>query len=137
LSELRAVTVTMGDIRSLTILEVARAGVIAGVNRADTEMLLRTLVDPASPPEDLERGALLMYAWAYMLVKREEPDATWEDAQKWRVVFDITQTDEVADAIADATVRAAAVTGLTPEQAGQLTLGEMDTYREIAVTRAG
>lgn len=135
MTELRAVTVTLGDIRSLTILEVARAGVIAGVNRGETERLLRTLVDPDSPPEELERGALLMYAWAYMLVKRSEPEVTWDDAQKWRVIFDVKTTNNEADAVADLTVRAASASGLTPEQAGQLTLGEMEVYAEIATAR--
>lgn len=135
MGEPRAVTVTLGDIRSLTILEIARAGVTAGVNRADTEGLLRSLVRPDSPPEDLERGALLMYAWAWQLTKRDEPQVTWDEAQTWRVTFDLDASDPIAEAEADATVRAAALTGLPLEEAAKLTVAEVDVYAELAASR--
>ena len=135
MAEPRRVTVTLGAIKSLTILEIARASATAGVKRSDTERLVRTLVDPASDPADLEAGALLMYAWAWQLVKRDEPGATWADAQTWRVEFDLDATDEVADAEAEAAVFAAAVTGLPPSEAGRLTVRELGAYGELAEAR--
>jgi hypothetical protein len=129
------VTVTLPGIKSLTILEIARASATAGVKRTDTERLLRTMLDADADPADLERGALLLYAWAWQLVKRDEPGATWDDAQTWRVEFDVEATDDVADAEADAAVHAAVVTGLTPSEAGQLTIRELDVYAEIGARR--
>jgi hypothetical protein len=134
LSEPRRVSVSIAAIRSLTILEIARASAIAGVKRTDTERLLRTLVNPDTDPRDLEQGATLLYAWAYQLVKRDEPAATWEEAQTWRVEFDLETVDELADAEADAAVRAAVATGLPPREAGELTLRQMDTYAELAAS---
>lgn len=135
MSEPRVVTVSIAGIRSLTILEIARASAIANVKRTDTERLLRTLVNRDTDPADLERGATLLYAWAFQLVKRDEPATTWEDAQTWRVVFDVETVDDVADAEADASVRAAVATGLPPHEAGELTLREMDVYAELAADR--
>ena len=132
MSEPRRVTVTIAAIKSLTILEVARASATAGVKRTDTERLLRTMVDPDSDPAELVKGATLLYAWAWQIVKRDEPDATWQEAQTWRVVFDVDATDPVAEAEAEARVNAAIATGLTPAEAGSLTLSEMAVYGEIA-----
>ena len=131
MTEPRRVVVTVPAIRGLTVLEVARASVTAGVKRADTERLLRTLVDGSAEPEDLERGALLLYAWAYHLVRRDEPGVTWDDAQTWRVELDVTVTDELADAEAHALVEAALATGLTPAEAGELTVAQLGMYAEL------
>jgi hypothetical protein len=136
MTEPRRVVVTLPAIKSLTVLEIARASATAGVRRVDTERMLRTMVDPDADPADLERGALLLYAWAWQLVKREEPGTSWADAQTWRVEFDLTETDDEADAVAEATVNAAALTGLPPSEAGQLTIAEMGVYAELA-ERAG
>lgn len=137
LSEPRRVTITLAGIRSLTILEIARASATAHVKRSETERILRSVTRADGDPADLERGALLLYAWAWQLVRRDEPAVSWEEAQTWRVEFDLDATDELAEAEADATVRAAALTGLSPTEAGGLTLAEMDVYAEIAAGRGG
>lgn len=129
-AEPRRVTVTLAGIRSLTILEIARASAIAGVRREDTEHMLRSLNDPAGDPRDLERAAELLYAWALMLERRSDPAASWEDAQRWRVTFDLDATDPVADAEAEASVAAAIATGLTPAAAGSLTMAQAEAYGE-------
>lgn len=135
--EPRRVTVTLAGIRSLTILEVARASAIAGVARADTERLLRSLNDPKGAPADLERAAELLYAWALMLERRSDPALTWADAQSWRVTFDLDAPDAIADAEAEATVAAAIATGLTPDAAGALTLAQAEAYDRRGAELAG
>lgn len=135
--EPRPVTLTLGGVRSLTILEIARASAIAGVRREDTERLLRSLNNPAGDPADLERAAELLYAWALMIERRRDPALTWEEAQTWRVTFDLDAADVIADAEADAAVAAAIATGLTPADAGQLTLAQADAYDRRARELAG
>lgn len=124
----RAVTVTLAGIRSLTILEVARASAIAGVRQGDARRLLRSLNDPAGDPADVELAATLLYAWALMLERRAEPGLTWEQAQTWRVVLELGSTDPIAEAEAEATVAAALMTGLPPDVAGGLTLAQAEQY---------
>lgn len=128
--EPREMVVTLAGIRSLTILEIARASAIAGVRRADAVRLLRSLNDPNGDPADLERGALLLYAWALMLERRRDPAATWEAAQTWRVVLDLDAVDPIADAEAEASVAVARATGLPPREAGTLTLAQAEAYAE-------
>lgn len=128
--EPREMVVTLAGIRSLTILEIARASAIAGVRRADAVRLLRSLNDPNGDPADLERGALLLYAWALMLERRRDPAVTWEAAQTWRVVLDLDAVDPIADAEAEASVAVARATGLPPREAATLTLAQAEAYAE-------
>jgi hypothetical protein len=131
LSELepRAVVVTIADIRSLTWLEVARAAVIAGVKRRDWIRYIRAVGDEDAEPADQLAGALLGYAWAYVLVRRDEPGVTWDQAQTWDVQIDATAgPDPIAEAEADARVEAALATGLPPAIAGDLSIAELEAY---------
>lgn len=132
MTEPRNVVVTLAGIKSMTILEIARASVIANIKRSETERLLRNLVRNDADPSELERGALLLYAWAFQLTKRDEPDLTWEDAQTWRVTFDLDITDPMQEAEAEARIAAALATGLPPAIAEQLTLADMGAYAELA-----
>lgn len=130
--ELREVVVTVAAIKSLTILEVARASATVGVKRTDTERLLRALADPDGDPAALEQGAELLYAWAWQLVRRDEPATTWLEAQSWRVTFDLETDDPIAEAEAEARVAAAVATGLPPAIAGELTMADMGAYATVA-----
>jgi hypothetical protein len=133
MSEPRRVTLTLGAIKGLTILEIARASTAAGVKRTDTERLLRTMLDPAADPAELERGATLLYAWAWQLIRRDEPGVTWADAQTWRVEFDLDAPgDELLEAEARAVVEVALVTGLPPREAAGVTLAELAAYGELS-----
>jgi hypothetical protein len=60
-----------------------------------------------------------------------DPSLTWEIAQTWDVALDLSAgQDPVAEAEATATVEAALVTGLPPDVAGELTLAQLDAYRQ-------
>jgi hypothetical protein len=135
-TEPREVVVTLAGVRSLTILEIARASAISGVRRDDTERMLRSLNDPHGDPADLERAAELLYAWAMMLERRRDPGVTWAQAQTWRVVFDLGAADPIAEAEAEASVAAALATGLPPAVAGALTLAQAEQYGEQAAAAA-
>jgi hypothetical protein len=135
--EPRPVTLTLAGIRSLTILEVARACAIAGVRNTDAQRLIRQLghADGADPDE-LVRGTELAYALALMLERRADPGLTWETAQTWRLVFDLDAADPVAEAEAVASVDAAIATGLPPDVAGQLTLAQAEAYGDRVQRRS-
>jgi len=131
---------TLAGIRSLTILEIARACAIAGVRNTDASRLLRSLTDPAGDPGDLERATELLYACALMLERRADPALTWQTAQTWRVVFDLDAgADPIAEAEAEASVDAAIATGLPPAVAGDLTWAQAEQYqqRTAELARAG
>jgi len=130
-TEPRDVVLTLAGIRGLTVLESARALVLAGVRQSEAQPLLRRLVAGDAEPELLERAVLLMYAYAYQLERREDPGATWDQAQTWRVTVDVETRDETADAEAEASVDAAIVTGLPPDVAGELTLAQLEEYRSV------
>lgn len=129
--EPREVTLTLAGVRSLTILEIARACAISGVRNTDATRLLRSLTDPAGDPADLARATELLYACAMMLERRADPALTWQTAQTWRLVFDLDAgVDAVAEAEAEASVDAALATGLPPAVAGDLTWAQAEQYRE-------
>jgi hypothetical protein len=131
--EPRPVTLTLAGIRSLTILEVARACAITDVRYADAQRLIRDLGRPeGADPAELARGTELAYALALMLERRRDPALTWEQAQTWALVFDLDAADPIADAEAEATVAAAVATGLPPDVAGALTIAQADAYGELA-----
>jgi hypothetical protein len=131
MSEPRHVVVTLAAIRTLTALEIARANALVGLRQADVQRFLRLLDSPTAPPEEVERGVELLYAWAYQLERREAPATTWEEAQTWRVTVDLAVVDEEADAEATASVQAAVITGLPPDVAGHLTVAQLEEYRAI------
>jgi hypothetical protein len=136
-SEPREVLFTVANARSLTVLESARALATAGVRQADAVRLMSLLARPGADPAELVRAAELLYAFAWQYVKRSEPATTWSDAQSWRVVLDLESgSDELAEAEAVASVDAAIVTGLSPREAGELSLSQLEEYRRIGDERA-
>lgn len=129
----RRVTLTLPGIRSLTILELARACAIANVRTTDAQRLIRALGSPAgADPAELVRGTELAYALALQLERRRDPALTWDQAQTWDLVFDLDAGDPIADAEARAAVEASIATGLPPDVAGQLTLAQAEAYGEHA-----
>lgn len=138
----RRVTLTTADIRSLTVLEAARACAIAGVRLKESQKLLESVNRSSGDPADDARAAALLYAYALMIERRTDAAASWEDAQTWKLVWDADAAeDAIADAEAEASVRASLATGLPPREAGALTLREAEAYgdasRELERARGG
>jgi len=128
IEEPREVILTRGAVRGLTVLEGARACAIAGVRATESDALMRRLLRGEGDPDELLRATELMYACALMLERRRDPSLSWDEAQRWRVVFDVDADDSIADAEAEASVAAALATGLPPDVAGQLTLAQTEAY---------
>jgi len=134
--EPRVVPVTPAMVRGLTVLESARALALAGVSQQESERLLRVFGRQDAEPAQLVAAAELLYAFAYQWVKRSEPEATWLEAQTWRVILDLEEPlDELAEAEAVASVDAAIVTGLPPAVAGELSLAQLEEYRRVSDER--
>lgn len=133
--EPRAVVLAWRDTQALTVLEQARACVLAGVKPAQAQRLMRAYASGEVEPEEMLAGALLFYAIAYELELRRDPAATWEDAQRWRVTLDTTPADPMVAAEARARVETAIATGLPPAVAGELTMAEVGAYNELAAER--
>lgn len=130
--EPRRVVLELADLRRLTVLERARACALAGVAERDIAPLLGAVGSRGGTPEQLETGVLLLYAIAYQLERRIDPEITWEQAQALDLALDLEgPTDPVAEAEAHASVAAAIGTGLPPAVAGELTLAQVDAYRTI------
>jgi hypothetical protein len=138
--EPRRVVMTWTDVRGMTILERTRACTLAGIGAADVDTFVRGVAAASLSPEDLERGVILLYAIGYQLEKRLDPSLTWEAMQAVDLAFDLeTPADPALEAEARATVEAAVATGLPPDEAGKLTMREVDAYLAIRseLTEAG
>jgi hypothetical protein len=132
--EPRRIVLTWADSMSLTVLEQARACVLAGIGQRDAARLQRALIDESASPDDVLRGTTLWYAIAYELELRRDPSITWEEAQRWRLAFDPAGRDtraELLEAEAEARVTAALATGIPPEQAGDLSMADLAAYRDV------
>jgi hypothetical protein len=134
----RRVVLSLADLRRLTVLERARACAIVGIAESDIGELLRAIASRKGDPDELERGVLLLYALAYMLERRIDPELTWEQAQGLDLALDLeaSASDPVAEAEARASVETALATGLPPAVAGELTLAQLDAYRTVRAEQA-
>jgi hypothetical protein len=97
---------------------------------------MRSLVAGDGPPAELETAALLFYAIAYELERRSDPALTWDEAQTWDVKLDVATRDPIADAEARAAVETAIATGLSPADAGRLTMAEVGAYADVHAEQA-
>lgn len=136
--EARRVVLTLADLRRLTVLERARASAIVGIAESEIAELLRTIGRRDGSPDELERGVLLLYALAYQLERRIDPALSWEDAQAFDLALDLdaNASDAIAEAEALASVETAIATGLSPADAGELTLAQLDAYRTVRAEQA-
>lgn len=130
--EPRFVLVTTAMVRGLTVLEHARAMATAGVRMDEAGPLLQAVHDKVATPDEMLKGATLVYAYAWQWERRRDRSLSWEDAQTWRVEGEFTgEPDPVAEAEAAATVNAALISGLSPADAGELTTAQLDRYIEV------
>jgi hypothetical protein len=132
--EPRAVVLTWADSMSLTVLEQARACVLAGVGQREAARLQRAILADEISPDELLASTTLWYAIAFELELRRDPSITWEEAQRWRVQFDPAGRDqraEIQEAEAEARVTASLATGVPLEQAGELSMADLGAYRDV------
>jgi hypothetical protein len=124
---------SLADIRDLTVLELMRACSLAGVRRSEFAELTAALADAGADPELAYRAALLAYAVAHVRELRDNPAASWAQAQTRDLT--IGEPDAAAEAVADDAARmlaeVAVLTGSTPEAAGRLTVRELDAYAAV------
>jgi hypothetical protein len=133
--EPRAVVIPWADTQRLTVLESARACVLAGVKPERAQALMRRYARGELEPEELLEGALLLYAIGYELELRRDPSVTWEAWQGVRLTVDVAPADPMLEAEARASVRTAIATGLPPAVAGQLTGAEVAAYADAFAER--
>lgn len=113
------------DASQLTLLEVLDMSEVAGVAPDKLAgLLMRKGMDPTK--------ARMLYALAWVIVKRELPDTKFSDVITWKL--DVTgKTDnlktEVSKSRARARVNAATLSGLSPTEAEKLTVAELEAYR--------
>ena len=128
----RKVVLPLPALRGLTILERARAAAAAGVAERDIGRLMQALVTHDGSPDDLVTGALLFYAIVWQLERRRDPGLTFDEVQTFDVALDLDALlDDVAEAEAQASVEASIATGLPPDEAGALTLAQLDAYADV------
>lgn len=131
----RPVTVTMTALRTLTVREIVQACRVTGVRRAEVPALITQATDPSGDPDETARAVDLLWAMTWQYVRRSDPGATWDDAKTWDVRVEGTPADvAAADDLAMLRVEAAVLAGVSPAQADQITLEELDAY---ALVRAG
>jgi len=129
--EARRVELTLADIRRLTILERARACALAGIAESDIPRMLRAVSQRKGSPAAIETGVLLLYAIAYQLERRLDPELSWDAAHRLDLALNLgSAPDPIAEAEARASVEAALATGLPPAVAGELSLAQLDAYAE-------
>jgi hypothetical protein len=120
------------DATKLTLLEVLDMAERAGVEPQDLASLLdRPSLDPTK--------ARMLYALGWVIARRERPDLTWEEVQTWRMDVKGKADPAVSERNrirALAVVNAAKLSNLSPGEAGDLTLAELEAYRKGRPNRA-
>ena len=130
--EPRHVTLTLADLRRLTLLERARVCAIAKVSEAELGPLLEAALLRRLTPEQNLVASTVFYAMAYELELRLDRSLTWAEAETWDVAVDLEAgEDPIAEAEARTSVEASIATGLPPAVAGDLTVAQLDAYVDI------
>lgn len=126
----RQVIVRAADLRSLTGAELFTALGLAGLTRARLPDAVAALQDPDGNPNVGLQAIRFLQATALQLRRREGDDATWEDAQSWDVLADMTETAEEALEAERQEYRVAGsvVTGLPMDQVDELPVTVVDAF---------
>jgi len=81
----------------------------------------------------LRRKAALLYAMAWVVARRSEPDLTYEEVCTYQLeVKGKPVDDKVAEERAKAVVGVAALAGVSPEEAKQMTIQEVAAVTDLA-----
>lgn len=113
------------DASQLTLLEILDMSEVAGVDAADLGMIL----GKGSTAQKM----LIFYGMAWCIAKRANPFLTFAEVRTWRLeVKGETDTRKIEreQKRAAAIVGAAAVSGLHPDEAAQLTVAQLSAYGE-------
>lgn len=82
--------------------------------------------------------ARVLYALAWVIMRRAEPDVKFSDVLTWKLNLIgkmETVVSTAAQARARARVNAAKLAGVTPAEADKLTVAELDAYRKTQPRR--
>jgi hypothetical protein len=122
------------DASQLTLLEILDMSEVSGVDAAE----LGTVIKRGTTSQKM----LVFYGMAWCIAKRANPFLTFAEVRTWRLevigevdVAKVERNQKRANAI----VGAAAVSGLHPDEAAQLTVAQLSAYgeRRRAENRAG
>lgn len=116
---------TAFDAGKLTLLEVLDMSAVCGVEPTQLAVQLKSKAMT-------QTKARLLYALAWVIVRRELPDTKFSDVLTWKL--DIqgkmeTGVSTASKARARATVNAAKLAGVSPREAEAMTIAELDAYR--------
>ena len=119
------------DPTGLTLIEVLDMSEAAGI---DSGELVSVLNETGMSPTK----ARVLYALAWCIMRRAEPDVKFSDVLTWKL--DLigkveTKVSNRAQARARARVNAAKLTGLPPAESDKLTIAELDAYRQAQPRR--
>jgi hypothetical protein len=132
------VSVAAADLRTLTGAELFTCLAYANLTRAGLAEALGALQDPEGDASWGLRGMRFLQATALVLALRERPDPapTWEDAQAWDVVADLSEAeDPLEEDRREYRVAASIATGLPPDQAEDVPVADVEVF--AARRRAG
>jgi hypothetical protein len=119
------------DATKLTLIEMLDMSEVAGVEPQELASLLgRSSFDP--------RKARMLYGLAWVIARRAQPGLTYEEVITWKMeVVGKANPKVVAKSKqrAKAIVNAAELSGLHPDEAGELTIAELGAYRDNRETR--
>lgn len=113
------------DPSGLTLVEALDMADAAGV---PTGSLVRLLNDKGMTPAK----ARVLYGLAWVIVRRAEPDVKYSDVITWKLEIVGKVETKVSNSVdrARARVNAARLAGVTPKEADNLTIAELEVYRE-------
>jgi hypothetical protein len=123
----RAMTLDLNtfDASGLTLIEVLDMSEAAGI---DSAQLVGVLNEAGMSPTK----ARVLYALAWCIVRRAEPDVKFSEVVTWKLDLIGTVETKVSrsQTRARARVNAAKLTGLPPAEAEKLTIAELEVYRQ-------
>ena len=129
----RAMTLDLNrfDAGGLTLIEVLDMAEASG---SDAGQLVKVLGASGMTPAK----ARVLYALAWVIIRRAEPDVRYSEVLTWKL--DLigkveTEVSNRAQIRARARVNAAKLAGVTPAEADKLTIAELDAYRKAQPQR--
>lgn len=114
----------------LTLMEALDIAEASGIAAARFEAVLKR--------GTLRQQARLLYAFAWAVARRAEPDLTYEEVCTYQLEVrgtGVQPDDELVQANADAVVAVASLAGVSPEEAKQMTMAEVQAVSDLQKRR--